>query len=185
MGVFDFVREAGAKVGIGDSKDEREAKAKAASDEQAAAVAKRKADRKSAQKTAERRERMAETKKARGLENYVAELGLEVTDLDVRFDDGTAQVSGNVADQATRERVILALGNVEGVGTVDDDIQVASTAAESEMHVVVSGDTLSKIALAAYGDASKYPTIFEANKPMLKDPDKIYVGQVLRIPALG
>ena len=183
MGVFDFVREAGSKVGIGDSKDEREAKAKAASDEQAAEVAQRRAERKAKKKTAERRERMADTKKARGLEKYVAELGLEVSDLDVRFDDGTAQVTGSVADQATRERVILALGNVEGVATVDDEIKVGATAAESDMHVVVSGDTLSKIALAVYGDAGKYPVIFEANKPMLKDPDKIYVGQVLRIPA--
>lgn len=46
-----------------------------------------------------------------------------------------------------------------------------------------SGDTLSKIAKDMYGDADKYPQIFEANKPMLKDPDKIYPGQVLRIPA--
>ena len=46
-----------------------------------------------------------------------------------------------------------------------------------------TGDTLSKIAKEMYGDANKYPVIFEANKPMLKDPDKIYPGQVLRIPA--
>ena len=34
-----------------------------------------------------------------------------------------------------------------------------------------------------YGDANKYPVIFEANKPMLNHPDKIYPGQLLRIPA--
>ncbi len=53
---------------------------------------------------------------------------------------------------------------------------------EAKYYTVVKGDTLSKIAKASYGDAMKYPVIFEANKPMLKDPDKIYPGQVLRIP---
>ena len=51
-------------------------------------------------------------------------------------------------------------------------------------HTVASGDTLSAIARKVYGDANKYPVIFEANKPMLSNPDKIYPGQVLRIPAL-
>ena len=46
------------------------------------------------------------------------------------------------------------------------------------------GDTLSGIAKTVYGKASKYPVIFEANRPMLSDPDKIYPGQVLRIPPL-
>lgn len=183
MGVFDFVREAGAKVGIGDSKEEREEKEASASSEQAEAVKKKRAEQTKKDAT-NRSERLAENRKAAGLEMYVKKLGLEVADLDVRYDDGKAEVSGTVADQATRERVILALGNVEGVATVDDEIKVDTDSAESDMHVVVSGDTLSKIAKDVYGDASKYPVIFEANKPMLKDPDKIYVGQVLRIPAL-
>jgi len=55
---------------------------------------------------------------------------------------------------------------------------------EAQYHTVVKGDTLSKIAKTFYGDAMKYPVIFEANKPMLTHPDKIYPGQVLRIPAL-
>ena len=55
---------------------------------------------------------------------------------------------------------------------------------EAVFHTVVSGDTLSKIAKKVYGNAMKYPVIFEANKPMLSHPDKIYPGQVLRIPAL-
>ena len=55
---------------------------------------------------------------------------------------------------------------------------------EAQFHTVVSGDSLSKIAKHFYGDPMKYPVIFEANKPMLADPDKIYPGQVLRIPAM-
>ena len=87
-------------------------------------------------------------------------------------------------DQATRERVILALGNVHGVARVDDRLEVVVPAPEAVLYTVQSGDSLSKIALAHYGDAMKYPVIFEANQPLLTDPDKIYPGQVLRIPEL-
>ena len=52
-------------------------------------------------------------------------------------------------------------------------------------HKVESGDTLSAISKKVYGDANKYNIIFEANKPMLSDPNKIYPGQMLRIPAEG
>ena len=52
----------------------------------------------------------------------------------------------------------------------------------SQTYTVQSGDTLSAIAKRMYGDAGEYSRIFEANKPMLKDPDEIYPGQVLRIP---
>ena len=55
---------------------------------------------------------------------------------------------------------------------------------EAKYYTVVSGDNLSKISKSQYGDPNKYMKIFEANKPMLKDPDKIYPGQVLRIPPL-
>lgn len=183
MGVFDFVREAGAKIGIGESKAEKEAKAEAASAERAAEIAKRVRARKSAAAKAERMEKLEESKKAVGLEAYVRELGLDIDGLDIRYDDGVATVTGKAADQQTRERVILAIGNTADVGQVHDEIEVADASeAESTMHVVVSGDTLSAIAKEYLGDASRYPEIFEANRPMLKDPDLIYVGQVLRIP---
>jgi len=59
----------------------------------------------------------------------------------------------------------------------------SSTAASSKVYVVVSGDSLSKIAQREYGDANQWPRIYEANRDLLKDPDKIYPGQKLRIPA--
>ena len=74
------------------------------------------------------------------------------------------------------------MGNVAGVAQVDDRIVVEAPEPEATFYTVVGGDTLSKIAKEHYGDAMKYPVIFEANKPMLTDPNKIYVGQVLRIP---
>jgi nucleoid-associated protein YgaU len=184
VGLFDFVREAGAKVGIGESKDEKQAKAEAASAERAAEVAKRMKERRSKAAKAERMEKLADNRKARGLEDYVKGLGLEIENLDIRYDDGLATISGKVKDQDTREKVILAVGNVQDVGQVSDDIEVTDDTGESDMHVVQRGDTLSAIAKEFYGDAMKYPVIFEANRPMLTDPDLIYPGQVLRIPAL-
>ena len=52
----------------------------------------------------------------------------------------------------------------------------------TQTHVVRPGDTLSKIAQEYYGDARLYPKIFDANRDILKDPDKIQPGQKLRIP---
>ena len=183
MGLFDFVQEAGAKVGIGESKAEKQAKAESASSERAAEVAKRIKERRASAAKAQRMEKLADNRKARGLEDYVKGLGLDIEDLDIRYDDGLATVSGNVKDQDTREKVILAIGNVQDVGQVSDDIEVTDDSSESDMHVVQKGDTLSAIAKEHYGDAMKYPAIFEANRPMLTDPDLIYPGQVLRIPA--
>ena len=62
--------------------------------------------------------------------------------------------------------------------------QAAAAKAMSKFHEVKRGNTLSKIAKEYYGDSSKWKIIFEANKPMLKNPDLIYPGQVLRIPPL-
>jgi LysM repeat protein len=123
-------------------------------------------------------------------EKHVNDLGLHVTFLDIIIDDALATVKGEAADQATREKVVLAVGNVGGIEQVDDQMTVAvveDVPAEpvSQFHTVVKGDTLGKIAKHYYGNAMKYPEIFEANKPMLKDPDLIYPGQVLRIPDLN
>ena len=65
---------------------------------------------------------------------------------------------------------------------MEDKITVAQAAPEARFVTVKKGDTLSSIAKAEYGNANAYMKIFEANKPMLSHPDKIYPGQVLRIP---
>ena len=116
---------------------------------------------------------------------YINAQGLKVEDLDVAFDGatGTVSVAGEAVDQATREKVVLCCGNVSGVSQVDDAMTTAEPADESRWYTVVRGDTLSAIAKTQYGNANQYPKIFEANKPMLSNPDKIYPGQVLRIPA--
>ncbi len=127
---------------------------------------------------------LSDAHKASELQLYVTRMNLPVKNLVVDYDDGTATLRGQASSQADKEKAILAVGNAKGVTRVDDRIEVDRSGPEATFYTVESGDTLSKIAEEHYGDASKYPTIFEANKPMLKDPDKIYPGQVLRIPRL-
>ncbi len=149
MGLFSFIKNAGAKIfGIGKTTEEEAAD------------------------------------KANALVNAVEKLGFEVRDLNVEVHDDTVIVWGEADSQETREKIVLVLGNTEGIANVDDRMTVAIEEPEAQFHTVVKGDSLSKIAKQYYGDAMKYPIIFEANKPMLKDPDLIYPGQVLRIPNL-
>lgn len=104
--------------------------------------------------------------------------------LSVHYDGTTDTVTltGTAPSQAEREKAILAAGNVQYVAHVDDKISVATPEPESRFYTVQKGDTLSKIAKEMYGNANEYNKIFEANRPLLSDPNKIYVGQVLRIP---
>lgn len=161
MGLMSFIKDAGEKLfGIGQAK---------------AATA--------AAPTPETVEDLSQTASA-AISDYIGKQGIDTSGLTVAFDaaSSTVTVSGSVPDQATKEKVLLCCGNVAGVGAVNDMLTVANPEPESQWHTVVRGDTLSKIAKAFYGDAGKYPVIFEANKPMLSHPDKIYPGQMLRIP---
>jgi nucleoid-associated protein YgaU len=116
---------------------------------------------------------------------YVAGQGLSAQNLEITYDGAskTVTVKGVAPDQATKEKIGLCCGNVHSVAKVDNQLTVAQGAEPaSTYYEVKSGDTLSKIAKTAYGDANAYQKIFDANKPMLKDPNKIYPGQQLRIP---
>jgi nucleoid-associated protein YgaU len=121
---------------------------------------------------------------ANQLVNSIQSFGFDVTDLDVELDGDTAKVWGTAADQATREKVLLTLGNTKGIANVEDNMTTAVPEPEAKFHTVQSGESLSLISKKYYGDAMKYNEIFEANQPMLKDVNKIYPGQVLRIPNL-
>ncbi len=117
------------------------------------------------------------------LKAEVAKLGIPVSGLDIELCEQVI-VKGRTGTSAEREKVILALGNVEGIGCVEDHIDVDNPEPEANFYTVQKGDSLSLISKAQYGDPMKYNAIFEANKPMLSHPDKIYPGQVLRIPVL-
>jgi nucleoid-associated protein YgaU len=132
-------------------------------------------------------EEKANTNMSSVLATKLEDYGLEVKGVNVKMENGVITVTGEAADQATREKVVMALGNLKGVSKVDDQMTLPESVTESRepvFYTVVSGDSLSKIAKKQYGDAMKYPVIFEANKPMLSDPNKIYPGQVLRIPSM-
>lgn len=118
------------------------------------------------------------------LKGVVADLQLPIENLDVDLEEDRVTVYGQVETQSNKEKIVLALGNVEGVATVDDRISVVAPEPESRFYTVQSGDSLSKISKEMYGDPMKYNAIFEANQPMLKSADLIYPGQVLRIPNL-
>jgi nucleoid-associated protein YgaU len=162
MSLISFFKEAGEKL-FGKKVQEAQA-APAKADAAAVAEANREA--------------------ATAIENHINTLGLTVTALTVTFDTTTnvAKVFGVAKDQATKEKVILAAGNVHGVAGVEDMMTVDLSQPEAKYYTVVKGDTLSKIAKEFYGNANAYMKIFEANKPMLTHPDKIYPGQNLRIP---
>jgi len=166
MGLLSFIKEAGEKLfGSGEAKAAQDQAAKSPSPENQA---------------------KADQAAAGAIKTYIGALGLSAQDLSVAFDgaSGTATLGGIAESQALREKIVVAAGNVAGVSSVVDNMSVAAPTPESRFYTVVRGDTLSKIAKEMYGNANKYPVIFEANKPMLKDPDKIYPGQVLRIPPL-
>jgi len=124
------------------------------------------------------------------VENQVRRMGLSVEMLRIEVKGDQATVTGKVHSQAEREKIVLTVGNTNGISKVDDRLELVKKEAavkepEARYYTVVKGDSLSKIAKVQYGDAMKYPVIFEANKPMLTDPDKIYPGQVLRIPPVA
>ena len=116
------------------------------------------------------------------LKKELKDLGLP-SDLDVTVEGDKVKIRGNVATQEQKEKVILATGNVRGVAKVEEEIKAEKDAAEPVFHTVEKGDTLWAISEKTLGKGARYMEIFEANKPMLKDPDKIYPGQNLRIPA--
>ena len=167
MGLLSFIKEAGEKLF---SKGQAQATMSAAQ-----------ADPSSAEKV-----KAANDAAGDAILGYIDAQGLKATGLTVTYDgaSGTATVYGVADSQATKEKIVLCCGNVQGVASVNDQMTVDQSEPEAQYYTVVKGDNLSKISKQYYGDPNKYTRIFEANKPMLKSPDLIYPGQMLRIPPL-
>lgn len=168
MGLFDFLKSAGSKVLT----------------KKNASTVKNKEIIKMEKELAAKQELLLKKQKLVLLKGMVDSTNVKVKGLELDFNKDKVTVYGQVKKQADKEKVILALGNVSGVGRVDDRISVVKPEPEATFYTVKRGDSLSKIAKRVYGDAKLYKKIFEANKPMLKDPNMIYPGQSLRIPPL-
>jgi len=165
MGLLSFIKEAGEKLFSKGSTQ--------------TAIAAAQADPSSADKA-----KAANDAAADAILAYIDAQGLKATGLTVTFDGSTATVYGIADSQAAKEKIVLCCGNVQGVAAVNDQMTVDQSSAEAQYYTVVKGDNLSKISKQFYGDPNKYAAIFEANKPMLRSPDLIYPGQMLRIPPL-
>ena len=160
MGLFSFIKDAGEKL-FGGKEAQAATPAAPSQDE-------------------------LNAKAAQAITAYIASQNLGVSNVQVAYDatQGKVTVQGDAPTQAAKEKVTLCCGNVASVTSVENIMSVTHPEPQAQFHDVVRGDTLSAIAKKFYGDANKYPVIFEANKPMLTHPDKIYPGQKLRIPAL-
>ena len=169
MAIWDFVKDAGKSV-FG--------KAEAATPKPAAAApaAAPAAAQPAAQDDTQR--------KVAALKAELRALNLDGDDVHLRLRGDTVVVESKGADRETLEKLILAVGNIEGIAKVEADLPDAGPEAGKApvFHTVKKGETLSEIAKAYLGSAGKYNAIFEANRPMLSDPDRIYPGQTLRIP---
>lgn len=162
MGMISFLKEAGEKL-FGKAPEVAAAIAEPSNEEKIAA---------------------ANAAASDAIKHYISTQNLPVDGLTVSFNgaDQIVTVSGLVPTQEIREKIVLCCGNVQLVAGVADEMQCAEPADECQYHLVSRGDTLSAVAKQFYGNANAYMQIFEANKPMLSHPDKIYPGQVLRIP---
>jgi len=176
MGLIDFIKDVGHKLG-----GEHGGATQHAAPQPAAQRAPQQAQPQAApaQPSAADQDRQ----KAAALFQRLQQLGLATgDDVSVRVDGAKATDSGKVPSQDVKEKIVLVVGNSQGIAQVDDQLQTPQAQQDATYYDVKSGDTLSKIAKQFYGDANQYMKIFDANKPMLKSPDRIYPGQKLRIP---
>ena len=162
MGLFDFVKDAGSKLG----ETIYEATHKDENLNGAVEIAPERVDQL-------RRENILKT---------FAGMAVDFASVEVEVKGPLVILKGSVPDQSISEKLTLAAGNQFGIAQVDCQLTVEKSEPEAQFYTVKSGDTLSKIAAQFYGNAGKYMLIFEANQPLLKDPNKIFPGQALRIP---
>lgn len=108
-----------------------------------------------------------------------------VSGLNVNYDPASGKValSGAATSAEAMQKAVLIAGNVQGVAEVAvNNLQHPAEQEPVEYYIIEKGDNLSKIAKHFYGDANKYPKIFDANREVIKDANLIFPGQKIRIP---
>jgi len=126
----------------------------------------------------------SEAEAAEKIEESIKAENPGIQDLNVSFADGVVKMGGKAESAEAMEKAVLMAGNVAGVTDVNiDDLDAPEPADDVEYYTIESGDSLSKIAKQFYGNAMDYPKLFDANKEVIKDPDLIYPGQKIRVPA--
>ncbi|RTZ61684.1 MAG: peptidoglycan-binding protein LysM [Gammaproteobacteria bacterium] len=118
------------------------------------------------------------------IQQHIEEDNPGIEDLKVAFEDGVVKLEGKTDDPAALEKAVLMAGNVEGVEKVVAEVEAPPIEETTEYYVIEKGDTLWAIASKYYGSGAKYTMIVDANKEVIKDADKIYPGQKIRIPKL-
>lgn len=174
MGLIDFIKNVGHKLEGDHNQPAQHAQAPAPAQPQAAQGP-------SQQQVAQLQAKQKEA----ALTNLVNQMGFQVQGLLINVEGDKVTVKGQAKSQEEKEKIVLLLGNSEGIAAVDDQLTVSNPEPAAQYYDVKPGDNLSRIAKQFYGDANKYNLIFEANRPMLKNADAIYPGQKLRIPALA
>ena len=135
-------------------------------------------------------EEKLEKEKADLITAHIKKFGFDTSTIQVSVEEEEVTITGKVNTLENKNKIIVSAGNVEGISSVYDKMvvtqptPVAPPEPEKQFYTVKKGDYLSKIAKEVYGNAKQYNVIFEANKPMLKNPDLIYPGQVLVIPPI-
>ncbi|MBU2570360.1 MAG: peptidoglycan-binding protein LysM [Gammaproteobacteria bacterium] len=128
----------------------------------------------------------SETEAPAAIQKLIEEDNPGVENLQVQVEDGRAILSGKASSAEALEKAVLIAGNVQGIEAIDAaGVTIAdgsTVAGDDQFYTIEKGDTLWKIAEKAYDNGSKYQKIFEANREVIKDPDKIYPGQKIRIP---
>jgi nucleoid-associated protein YgaU len=135
-------------------------------------------------------EETLEKEKSELISDHIKNFGFDTSTIQVVVDDEEVTLTGSIDNMENKNKIVVTAGNVDGISSVNDQIILTNPPSidppvpEKLFYTVKKGDYLSKIAKEVYGKANKYDIIFEANKPMLKDPNMIYPGQVLVIPPL-
>lgn len=120
------------------------------------------------------------------IKQHIEEDNPGVSNLQVQVKDGVATLTGQAQSAEALEKAVLMTGNALGIDKVQaDQMSIADgskVGGDDEFYVIQKGDTLWKIAEKAYGDGSKYNRIVEVNREVIRDPNKIFPGQKIRIP---